>query len=415
MNTLICTHCGTVIRKGDPARVSFFTCEDCREDIRTDHPLREVVFEEISTRLAHRRGGYDKYYCPFHNDVHDPSFWVYENTCHCEAGCKINGKDYGDVFDFIAEYYHLSSFQAAAEKLGKNLPIIVPNRSYEPKIVDDPVTMEEVVRLHMNAAEALAWFTMRGVTPFTVDEKLLGMRSNYRDFYTFRTGLRRGEKVWNTSRYYSIPNVTFGVVQYCKLRRDDQYSMDQLRLIDPRLREEIREDIRLCAQALGRPGEVSDELLMESVFRRYPQLRHPLNANALFNTERVVRHTGNRVVEYIHLPYILIHEGEIKALVMEDCCDDPDYGYPSLSNKLDERVASAVRNVDRVIYVKDRSKDKTSSEVVERHRLWIPRLEVIEAPEGLKAADDVVLAGQVHPWMSSFGIEPVRLERHRGR
>lgn len=398
--TRVCQHCGEILFRGNPTEIEFFTCTKCRDEIKQDNGLRTLLRSVLGGNLKATHHSYDLYTCPWHTD-RDPSFVVYDSVCSCRAGCEINGKEWGDVYDFTQEFYGLD-FQAAAELLsGKRNAEPLPRLIAPKQKKKRQLSMLDVERLHRNIEDALAWFESRCVSRFTAYEKKLGVDYHVSHKYIFRHGKRAGEEVWNQTRHFSIPNIVFGDVYYCKLRRDDSYSLEQLDLMDQVLVEAIREDV---AEELGR--EPTNFELMQKIFpKRYPQKAGPKNAKLVFNAERCVRRT-DAGLEYLHWPYITIHEGEIKAMAVEDA------GYPALSNKEDENIARLVQNCKRVIYVRDN--DDAGEAYALKHRNWIPHLEIVSPPQGFKAADDVVQAGLIHDWFGKLGLEPMELRKNEG-
>lgn len=413
MRPVVCKSCGSIIRRGTDWQPILSYCNGCKESIKEDHPIRDVVFTMIPERLRIRRSSYDLYYCPLHDDRENPSLAVFNHHCTCYAGCTFNGKEKADVLDFVRQMYSIEDFPALLDSL-RGLHMDAPPVQNIRRKIDREIpapTMEQVNIFHRNVQDALDWFATRHVLPFTAYEKRLGMAPAYRNGYTFISGPNAGETVYHTTRRYSVPNIAFGKVRSVKLRRDDQYSQDQLTLMDPLELSDIKRDLaERETRKQKRPvmaEEITDSMLVGWIFGdRYPQLPSS-DGKAIFNVERFASLSGGDL-QYIEWPYGLIHEGEFKAMAMEDCVDGI-YGFPSVSNLANESVGKLLQNCKRKIYVQDN--DEAGEKNAEKHRKWIPDLEVIKPPDGLKAADDVVNAGSVLEWMASIGIEPVKLNR----
>lgn len=408
---VICEFCGDVLDSRG-SKVVLFTCDDCKENIRQDNAIRDIVFHTCGDRLSRSRTKYDLYYCPFHSD-NNPSFVVYDRSCRCYAGCLVHGREFGDVFDFVSEFYGITDFQETARMLSGKLSEVVVHRDYPEVEPRKLLTMGDIERLHRNVSDALEWFEERGVSRFTAYEKHLGMTRDWPNTYTFRTGPRKGEDVLIRTTRYSIPNIALGEPMYCKLRVDDRILEAQWDAIKDGLALEVREDMAAHKSAVTGKAVSPETISMKDVKRRllgdrFTQLPGPKDSKATFNQDRFSRLTP-KGIEYPHYEYALIHEGEIKAMVMEDCTGDPHYGYPSVSNKESADIARILQNVKRKIIIADN--DDAGQIYANKNLQWLGDAEIIHPPDGLKAADDAVLENVVHEWMKGYGLEPVKLER----
>lgn len=407
----ICEFCGE-IQKSKGQKTHMFTCINCRENIRIDNALRDVIFHSCGDRLYRTRPRYDLYYSPFRSE-RSASFVVWDDRCHDYGGHLINNKEYGDVFDFVMEYYGITDFQEAARYLNGQLSVEVPKRTYTEIEPQRLLTISDIERLHENVADALEWFENRGVSRFTAYEKKLGMVNSWPSSYTFRGGARKGQEIVFHTRRYAIPNIANGEVMYCKLRLDDALADKQWQALPESLIEEVRHDIAAHKSAISgetvSPDDISDsEIRRRLLGDRFSQLPGPKDANATFNQDRFKRLT-TAGVEYLPYDIGLIHEGEIKAMTMEDCTGDPEYGFPSVSSKGGSNIAELMQKVNRIYIIAD--SDEAGREYALKNQALLPQAQIITPPDGFKAADDVVLAGQALEWMASYGIEPVRLWR----
>jgi len=381
-------------------------------EIKEQYPIRSTLERIMPDGLRHRGQRYDVYICPFHDDVR-PSFWVNDRTAHCEAGCGIAGREYGDVLDFVREYYGLHTWPEVIERLTGVLPDPPPAREI-PKTVDKPLSWMDVQKGLALQDEALAYFQSRGLKEATVRKWNLG---KYRTWPY--SSLIEGKSYTFRCARYTLPDIAFGQVRNIELRMDEADAVIQLKLVDGALKESVAEQLQKKTGKL--PTE--RELLSHFFGGKYTRVPHGIQRNLIGNVERVlwrVEHDGHPGWFSPDLPYVLVHEGLLKALVLEDACDDEFY-YPSISAKGAPGLA-ALAGVKELIIVQDNEPNRIKPDgsihnpgrdyayraVEASGRRLGQTVRIITAPEGLKAADDVVMAGQVHEWLSSLKIEPIR-------
>lgn len=371
------------------------------------YPLRAYL-EDLLGPPKYRRSSYDERLCPFHQDS-TPSFLVWDHHCVCKAGCQINGREYGSVLDFVQEYFGINGIPAAIEALGETP---VPRKIDFPTVLEKPsISWQDVWRGYRNAAEAVPYFVGRGLREETIHERKLGVR------LWGHTPDGRADKMY--CRRYAIPDTAFGIVRNIFLRRDDEDTRRQIRSLDW-----IGEAVdRLTIESGGIPP--TEERLADYLFGgRFTRIPGGIHRNLVFNAERAwerVKHEDEWGWFSRDLPYLLVHEGQIDALAMEDCLGG-DYGYPSIACKGAPGLGM-LKGVKELIIVQDNDKDKTrrdgsvfnpGAEYARRAIEVSGRVSgvrVIRPPDGYKDADDVVMYGDAQKWMESCGIEPIRLRR----
>lgn len=376
------------------------------------YPIRSTIEQIIPTHLRQRGTRYDLYLCPFHEDT-TPSFWVTDSICHCEAGCSIAGRDYGDVLDFVRAYFDLRTWGEVITRLTGDMPEPPPRREV-PKIVEKPLSWQDVRRGLSLQEDAISYFKGRGLKEATVRKWNLGKYASW----PYKPLIEGKSYTFSCGRY-TIPDIAYGIVRNIELRLDDASALEQLRGIDLSLKEAVAEYIQKKTGHL--PSE--KDLLPHFFGGKYMRVPHGIRRNLIGNVERVlwrIEHDGQQGWFSPDMPYVLVHEGLLKALVTEDACDDEFY-YPSISAKGAPGLA-ALSGVREIIIVQDNEPDKKrpNGGIHNPGRDYAYRaveltgrrlgqgVRIITAPEGLKAADDVVAAGKVHEWLARNGIEPVR-------
>jgi hypothetical protein len=390
------------------------------QKIKELYPLRETVARLIPDRLAHHGAHADLYYCPFHDDVLNPSFMVKNQWCSCQTtSCTINGKLWGDVVDFLLELFHVTKVWQLMEKLNMQLPDPPPRTT--PVAKDEPehnlLTWDHVKRGTRHQELAIPFFVGRGVKEPTIHTKWLGLYPSHPN----KIRIDGTEHEFRTRRY-TIPDIAFGQVRKIELRLDQSRAREDLALLDPNLVAKVATKLE------GKLGKFPTDNQLTEVFfgGRYTRVGGGIKKELIFNVERLVQritYEGTQGFFTPDLPYVLVHEGAFKALAMEDACDDAAFGYPSISCHAAGGLAAATAGVKEVIIVQDLDTDKVRPDgvIVNPGRDYAQRaleatgrrygVRIITPPEGFNGADDVVKGGVVHEWMSKNGIEPIKLRR----
>lgn len=367
--------------------------------IKADNPIRSVAYRLIGDRLKKENHSYDLYLCPFHQDS-NPSFVVNETQCTCYAGCAINGRLYGDVFDFVQELYGFPHSRDAAVFLSAQ-PAEISRR--ELPIEDKPsyrLGWRDVWRGTEHQKLALPYFHQRGLTDSTVRSYQLGKYVEWK-YYRTIAGVRH---TFSAPRY-SIPDIAFGTVRNIELRLDEQEAVRRLALVAP--------DLRRAAE-IEAGTDSARELSHFFYGPRYLRVPGGRRENLLFNADLVVQriqYDGGWGWFSREIPQLLVHEGALKALAMQDA------GYPSISCKGAPGLGSLF-GVKEIIIVQDNDEDvirngKTfnagvsyASKALEMTGRTLGNgVRIISPPPEFKAADDVVLAGCVDDWMRQHGIK----------
>lgn len=359
-------------------------------EIKHKFPMRETVEQYYGDYLKKRRARYDMYLCPFHDD-RQASLLVYENKCECRAGCLINGDRQADIFAFIKALFKFTTWTEVEELLdGKEAPKI--ERKHQPP----PERPNRLVWAHVERGlrhqdAALKYFAGRGLHESTVRGFYLGQYVNH-PFYV---------DALNTTfmcKRYTIPDVAFGVVRNIELRRDDEDAQRTLECLPQHLRE----------QAKGDP--------LDYFFgARYLRVWGGIQKSLIYNVERVMQRVQVDGTWGWFCPdrdYVLLHEGALKALAMEEL------GYASISGK-DAAGLAYLTGVERLYIVQDNEPDKVRPDgsrhnagreyalralALSGRRLGHDAF-IITPPDGYKGADDAAKAGLAHDWMKSLGIE----------
>lgn len=387
--------------------------------IERDYHLKDIVEQALGP--GERSGGWVRYRCPFHED-HSPSFIVGDKVCSCRAGCDMLGQEWANVITFVAAFYKLPGRKAAAEWLtGKQQPTsIEKQRQYqrEQPPPDAPLPWWEVESAYQNKQVAEPFFTGRGLRASTMDSHWLGAKLLYPKmvdlpgYGAYKTYITR----------YAIPDIFNGKVRSIELRRDDAKARAMLRdgFIATDKLDAMRQKL-----AKTRPLDaVSDEELLDAFFgAKYVRVKGGIRKDLVFNLERLMQVQPDGDVLLRHYPYVLVHEGRIKAMAMEDACDDPAYGYPSVAAKAAHGLANVTIAVKEIVVVQDRDTSRkdlrtgqlvNAGEMIARNTLIASgrtlgvNARIILPPEGFRDADEVVRAGLAHEWMATHGLSPVK-------
>lgn len=363
--------------------------------LKRQFPIQETVAMYLGPPAS--KGITWAWRCPFHDD-HSPSFSVTPTRCICRSGCKIAGRQWGDVFDFVREYLGLRTLADAVRQLkGETAPPAVTREI--PAEPERTVGWWDVKRLLQHQAEAIPYFISRGMTEASIKKYQLGAYTDW----PWKTEL-------SEERYYvrrfAIPDIAYGVVRNIELRRDDDDARTRLQNIPAELR----------AQA----GSEANQL--DFFFGgKYVRVPGGVHRNLIYNAERVLKRAtveGQQGWFSPDMDYVLVHEGGLKALVTEDA-GGPDYLFPSISAKGASGLAH-LYGVKRLIIVQDNEPDKVrrngtkfnpGAEYAQRSVEASGRrsgVEIIKPPDGLKGADDVAMAGIVGQWLEQYNIRPVR-------
>ena len=388
------------------------------QQIKDTYPLRETVERFAGANLAKRSDGYDLYYCPFHNDIYHASFVVKDGYCRCLTECKINGKEWGDVVDFLMEILKVKRVYQLAEKLNMQLPTPPPkvliSKEKEP---DKPLEWWHVQKGVKHQVEALPFFASRGLREDTVKLHHLGL-------YPSHPGEKfeiDGAVFQFTCKRYTIPDVAFGKVRKIELRLDPESADETIQLMNPSVRDKI------CAQFEQKTGRSADATHLRDIIfgGKYTRVWGGIRRELIGNVERVMRrieHDGQTGWFSPDLPYVIFNEGAIKALALEDAAADAQYGYPAIYGHAPEGLGS-LHGVREIIIVQDNDPDKQKKDgtwfnpgyeyalkalEMTRRRLG-QGVRIISPPEGFNGADDVVKAGLAHEWLNSHGLEPIKL------
>lgn len=388
--------------------------------IKELYPLRETVARLIGDRLAHHGVSADLYHCPFHEDVLNPSFMVKDTWCSCQTGnCTINGKTWGDVVDFMLEYFRVTKVWQLMEKLNLALPDPPPRTTPIPKPEPEHnlLTWDHVKRGTRHQSLAIPFFVGRGVKEPTIHIKWLGLYPSCAN----KIKIDGVEHEFRTRRY-TIPDIAFGQVRKIELRLDHARAREDLALIDPNLVAKVAAKLEAKLGKFPTPDQLTEVFFGG----RYTRVGGGIKKELIFNVERLVQritYEGTQGFFTPDLPYILVHEGAFKALAMEDACDDTAFGYPSISCHAAGGLAAATAAVKDIVIVQDNDVDKVRPDgvVVNPGREYAQRaleaigrrhgVRIISPPPDFNGADDVVKGGMVHEWMSKNGIEPVKLKR----
>lgn len=383
------------------------------QKLKEDYPLRETLERLIGDRLQRSRSRYDEYLCPFHDDT-NASFLVYDGYCVCQAGCTINGKAVGDLFSFLMEYLGTRSMKQVGEFLTGRVAE-PPKRVVRRDNPERVLTMRDVKEAMANLPKALPYYEGRGIPSHAAQMYYLGMKIHYPSVRKLKDG--RDFKFYCDR--YAIPNVAHGRCRKIELRTDMQHAVQQLAEIDPRILDMER------AHFKEKKGREPEELDMAEWFaHRYVQMLGGIRRPLIGNLERImwqIEYQGQTGYFFPKLPYVLWHEGAIKAYATENAPGDLDYFYPSIYGHPPENLEGALVGVERLIIVADNDPDKErNGRIINAGKSYAEaalaasrrtNAQIIYPPPDFKDADEVVKAGQAHAWLSRHGIEPIKAVR----
>lgn len=351
---------------------------------------------------------YDLYFCQFHDDNANPSFFVYEERCGCfacEPFIDQNGKRWssGNAVNFIQASRGISYMDAKKFLEAGNFPEKVELRKRD-KGHPLPWSVLDETRTPEHRLQAAQYFTGRGLKLSSVDRRFLGAREwSMRDIKAL---------------YMTIPYIGMRTVRKIKQRLNTQDALRVITTLDNEFLQQIKE--KTATRRRVTLDQVTDEMLVDALFPKYIH-GGGIKSEIIFNLDRLVEKMPNGDLLFKRQSKILIHEGEIKCAVMEDASDQDGWGYPSIHAKAVKDIRRALINVDKIYIVQDNEPDRIRPDgtIYNPGRDYAYKLyneigrpgdtQIIKPPDDLKAADDVVQAGFVHKWMETYGMEPTRL------
>lgn len=370
------------------------------DQLKQAYPLRQTIASLLGKPKIHKSDA-DYYPCPFHKD-HSPSFVVYEHHCKCYANCPIHGREWGDLLDFLMEYWHMNTPQEVAEKLGQVQLVVNPVKKRALNPSRHTLKMDDVMEGYTHVEDARTYFHQRGISDAQIDTHKLGIR-------TWSHKLNRSDFVM--AQRFTLPDIAYGMVRNIDLRLDEAKALQDLKsgLVDAKIISQV------CDQYKQEHGNFpSTPGLITLLFGpRYTQMLGGIQGGVIFNIEVAIqRHEDGWFLPT--LPYLLIHEGKFKAMAMQSL------GFPSISCKGASGL-SHLFNVRELIVVQDNEPDKLRPDgssfnpgaSFARHNLEATgrssHVRIIRPPQDFKGADDVVVAGAAIDWMAQEGIHPYEI------
>lgn len=349
---------------------------------------------------------YDLYFCQFHNDTNNPSFFVYDERCGCYACKPFSGGQWntGDGNNFLQAVYGFTYKEAAEYIENGNFPEVKKKTRERDNGHPLPWSALDETRTPEHRLQAAQYFVERGLKLASVDRRFLGARPwTNKDI---------------SALYMTIPYIGMRSVRKIRQRLNDKDALRVITTLDDAFLFQVRTKVANRKKITA--DEVTDPMLVEALFPKYLH-GGGIKSEIIFNLDRVVEKMPNGDLLFKRQAKLLIHEGEIKCAVMEDASDQDGWGYPSIHAKSVAAIGKALINVDKIYIVQDNEPDivRPDGTIHNPGRDYAYKLfneigrpndtTIIKPPDGLKAADDVVQAGFVHEWMKQYGMEPVKL------
>lgn len=356
------------------------------DELRGGYDLRDYVAAAIGEPIRKSRD-YHTFYCPFHNES-GGSFQVWEDRYKC-FGCGA----YGDIINFVQNREGVTFLEAIESLQGHTGPITRPvqRRTIEPKPILD--FKPDALRAAQNVEIALPYMEQRGIVATVATDHLTGAVINYEHKYFFS----QQESVSFRCLRYSLPNFLNGKCRGINYRRDDNTVLEAFRKLDQKLIAEVRAREAKRESETGRDPRVLrfDDLIDIMFGRKY--LRQTGSFMGLYNGDLLLKNG-------VPLPwsYMLCNEGkeiDVLSLVSQGF---PAVGIPQ-NNKLEP--AKGFERVAMKYIIAD------NDEAGRIKATWIQQKlgggTILIPPAPFKDANDMVVAGELKPWLAKYGIEPV--------
>ena len=365
---------------------------------------------------SERRRAYCR--CPFHED-RNPSMIIDESGFRCmSARCGVGG----DIIDYIMLRDNCTK-RDAIELLARGLNEARPAQPVR-RVKHELVTVEMayIQRFYANIDTAMPFFQTRAVTLESGHRHKLGSWTNFHWSYELSTG----EVVHFESPRYSIPNIRRGydrngnpiaVGLGVNFRRDDAVALKILKTANREQMKRVGQDIANRFKVDLK--DIKWEDMLDDCFG--PKYWRKGSATRMFNSNVVVTPTTDGGYEPTRLSSVLVVEGEIDAMSLSEA------GYNAVAVKYSHGLdlTKPLAGVAHIYIVKDRDKDfirpdgtvgnggRDNALLLYNHLKEMGRdnITIIEAPQGSKDANDVILSGGLKPWLMKYGLLPSSKER----
>lgn len=335
--------------------------------------------------------------CPFHGDRR-PSMMIDQDGFRCNS-CGANG----DIIEYVVCRDNIST-REAIESLWERLHGPASSRP-KPKHVYPQekktyLTMNEVVSFERNIEVARPFFQKRHVFSLSETRHRLGADLKAVNVYQ----ALNGEKFYHECPRYVIPNIWGGKVMGINKRRDDEKCKEILLANHHGRMLEIIKDIAKKWE-LDDINDVSVSDAIDEIFgHKYKQQRGSMTR--MFNAGRVVDFKEDGTWRPIDLSYVMIVEGELDAMSLEE------EGYPAVAVKYTNGtdLTKAFQGVTQIYIVRDNDKPGRDNAI----KIWEhlndmnrQNVQIIKPPTGYKDANEVIIADMAPTWLvSGYRIKP---------
>lgn len=333
---------------------------------------------------------------------------------HCKsAGCNHGG----DLIDWVAWRHNLNprtDFFRILDLLDNGAFEGGTPVKYQPrpksKRAANSIPNWKVLRDHRNFDKAMGYFGARGISDGVGRQFYLGARIPFSLPYQFIDG----SEVWLKHNRYAIPNVrgdlrNGGKTVAVALRYDDHEIRETFKMLieqQPDLVSSILRDLKTRAKINhDQKGTPMPNINVDYCIKRFYRAKYhnlgDISKLYVYNADYLVK-PGTR--ERIARPLVFAVEGQI------DCASLISAGYPTVAipHKDTLSLAWLFELVDHVVIIADNDGGKGLA-----HAEWVremiarPNDTRIILPINGKDANDEVVGGTVHSWMSRYGYEPL--------
>lgn len=337
------------------------------------YDIYQVLEEILGLEPQTISGDFRTYYCPFHNDVNNPSFIAKGSTgnCWCAAGCLVGvepGKEkFADAIDIVRRRFGVG-YQKAVSMIEGKAHIPAFEKKPAPEKRAPRYDASKCIRAHDHLDEVWPYFASRHIT------------REQAEFHRFGAHYYGKFKV----QRFTMP-VMYGHIALAMVSRRDDAAVKALKMDPP---DEL---VRMMAE----PGFDFDKITGPR-YLTFGTSRYVFNANRLF-------HPGPSGLVYPITPVVFITEGQIDALNLERYT-----GAPSLATHGSPDLWKVLQSTEQVIIVRDNDPEdehgmfpgmRIALSIREQCGLPEDRVHIVAPYPEFKDANDMARAGVIQQWV----------------
>jgi len=348
---------------------------------------------------------YSVWSCPFHSET-TGSFTVWEDHYYCFA-CF----EYGDIYTYLQKTRSMT-FYEALKMLSENVmlePIAVNQRRKPKEKKPRPIlSLADIHPYETQIHRVEPYLSSRMIEGGVIGRNHIGGDKYHRTYVTLS-----GKRFEFECNRVALPAMFSNQALSLNFRRDELSAKQNLARLPYGTFDIIREDI--ARRKERDPHDVSIEKVFDEMFglRYYKPKRFQ---DAMYGTDQIIRRTDGKLV-YPRMPYVLITEGELNAVVAQR------YGFVCLAGKANKSfdLKRTFQNIGVIYIVQDNDRDRerkdgTITNAGEKHALAMlaalgrqDNIRIIRMPDGkYNDLNDLAKAGLLEEFLTRrpYHLEP---------